>query len=231
MDKKIEERRQKVLYDEKWIKFQERTWPLRFIPFVDFALAAGSMALGNVKPQSDFDVIISARNGRIFTARAFAILLFGLLGWRRKKLNHKEEAADKICLNHFITEKSYRLSGPHDLYWQKLYRSLVPLFGSTEKIRKFFSANSDWLGAPVVFVDDLRYERAGAAWPRVIIERVLSGKLGNRLENFLKTIQVRRIERGLKNDPPGYKPRIIYGDEELEFHPDTKRIEKLNETL
>lgn len=231
MDQLIVARQQQVLHDEKWEKFLRRTWPFRFIPFVELALAAGSMAMGNVKAQSDFDVIVGARQGRIFTARFFAVLFLGLLGWRRKKLNHKEEAADKICLNHFVTEKAYRLSGPHDAYWKKLYQSLVPLFGARETISRFFSANNDWMGAPRVFVDDLRRDRSGVAWPRSILEKILSGWIGNRLESFLRKVQVNRIERGLRNDPPGHKPRIIYGDDELEFHPDTKRIELLKDTL
>ncbi|MDO8467070.1 MAG: hypothetical protein Q7S83_02930 [bacterium] len=231
MQELIAKRRQQVLHDEKWQKFLNRARLFRFIPFVDLALAAGSMAVGNVGPQSDFDVIVGARLGRIFTARFFAVLAFGIFGWRRKKLSHKEAAADKICLNHFVTERAYRLSGPHDAYWKKLYQNIVPLFGSVETVNKFFSANNDWVGVPVSFVDDLRHNRSRRAFLRIFLEKLLSGQMGILLEKVLRKIQIERIERGLKNDPPGYKPRIIYGDDELEFHPDTRRIEKLNETL
>ena len=221
-----------MLYDEKWIKFRRQTWPFRFIPFVELALAAGSMAIGNVSPKSDFDVIVAAKTGRIFTARASAILVFGLLGWRRKKLSHKEDAADLICLNHFVTERSFRLSGPHDRYWQTLYKNLVPVYGNIDRINQFFTANADWSGAGV-FHDDLRlrHSHRHKSLPKFFLEKFLSGWFGNRLESFLKIIQIRRIERGLANDPPGYQPRIIYNDDELEFHPDTARIAKLNETL
>lgn len=231
MKEVIAERRQKVLYDEKWVKFLRRTWPLRFIPFVDFALAAGSMATGNVNPKSDFDILIGASSGRIFTARFFSVFVFGLLGWRRRKLSHKEDATDKICLNHFITREAYRLSGPHDAYWKNLYQHLVPIYGGHSYINEFFSANRDWIGDDRLFVDDLRHERAGAAKPRLLVEWLLSGKAGNVLEKFLRKIQIRRIEKGLKNDPPGYRPRIIYGDNELEFHPDTRRIDSYIENI
>lgn len=220
-----------MLYDEKWIKFLRRTWPFRFIPFVELALTAGSMAIGNVSPKSDFDVIVAARTGRIFTARAFAILIFGALGWRRRKLSHKEDAADKICLNHFVTEKSFRLSGPHDRYWQTLYKNLVPVYGSAEKVNNFFSVNNDWVGEPVIYRDDLRHRHREPSASKVFMEKLLGGWLGDRLENFLKKIQIRRIERNLANDPPGYQPRIIYNNDELEFHPDTARIEKFNQVL
>ncbi|MEK7640591.1 MAG: hypothetical protein AAB389_01175 [Patescibacteria group bacterium] len=230
MDQSIAERRQKVLYDEKWIKFLRRAWLFRYLPFVDFAVAAGSMATGQVNALSDFDVIVGVRSGRIFSARLFAILAFGFFGWRRSKLNHKESASDKICLNHFVTEKSYRLSGPRDKYWQMLYKNLVPVFGTTGKVRKFFSANQDWSGG-LAFREDLRWRWNTPSLAKRFSGSLLSGFLGDWLEKILRRIQLRRIERGLKNDPPGYKPRIIYGDDELEFHPDTRRIEIINEKL
>src|SRR3989338_9483980 len=83
----IVKRQQQVLYDKKWIKFLKRTWLFRHIPFVEFAVAAGSLATGNVNPDSDFDVIIGARAGRIFTARFFSVLGFGIFGWRRGRLH------------------------------------------------------------------------------------------------------------------------------------------------
>lgn len=219
-------RQQQVLYDKKWEKFLRRSWLFRFAPFCDFALAAGSMAVGNVGVDSDFDVIVGARSGRIFTARFFAVILFGLFGWRRKKLNHKESAADKICLNHFLTEQSFRLSPPHDNYWRNLYLSLVPVFGPADKINRFFQANADWLEKKRVYEDDLRHLYRKNSSSKSIAEFLLSGRLGDWLEKILKRAQTNRIERSLRRDAPGFKPRIIYSDTELEFHPDTRRAEE-----
>ncbi len=219
----MEKRQQQVLYDEKWKKFLRRTWLFRWIPFVDFALAAGSMATGNVNENSDFDVIVGARIGRIFTARFFAVLSFGLLGWRRRKLSHKELASDQICLNHFVTERSFKLSPPYNDYWEALYKNLVPVFGSQEKIHQFWQANEPWLGEKINYKDDLRHLHRTSAWKKKAYEWLLSGSLGDKLESWLKKIQVRRIEKSLKKFPPGFEPRIRYGNDELEFHPDTAR--------
>ena len=70
-----------TIYIQKWQKFLGRIWPFKFIPFVDFVLAAGSLATGNLREESDFDVIVGVRQGRIFTARAFCFLAFGMFGW------------------------------------------------------------------------------------------------------------------------------------------------------
>lgn len=227
MNDEIKKRRQAVLYDKKWEKFLGRTWPFRHIPFVDFVFAAGSLAYGNVRKESDFDVIVAARSGRIFTARFFCIAAFGLLRWRRKRLSHDEAAADKICLNHFVTPASYRLSPPHNDYWRNLYGNLVPIFGGTAELNSFWRANADWLGGVKQYRDDLRHLYKSPSALKMFLEKILSGPVGDALEQFMKTIQVKKIEKSLKKDEPGYKPRIIYNDAELEFHPDTKRIEMM----
>ena len=223
-DETIQHQRQQVLLDKKWQKFLRRMWLFRHIPFVSVVLAAGSMALGNVHPESDFDVIIGAGSGRIFTTRFFAAVLFSLFGWRRTKLSHKETATDKICLNHFVTPAAYRLSSPHNEYWKKLYFSLVPVYGAPEKISQFWASNADWLGEIPRVGDDLRHQHKKPSKIKLVIEYVLSGKKGDWLEAMFKKIQISRIERGLKSQL-GHQPRIIYNDNELEFHPDTKRID------
>lgn len=197
----------------------------RHIPFIEAALAAGSMALGNVRDSSDFDVLVVARPGRIFTARFFSILFFGARGWRRNKLSHDETAADKVCLNHFVTTEKMRLDPPHNVYWEELYGHLVPLYGATEAVNRFFAAN-DWMRKPRVYRDDLRHQAKTPSRIGFWLERTLAGRMGDRLERALKRFQVRRIERGLK-DLGGHKPRIRYGDMELEFHPDTRRIDEM----
>src|SRR3989344_9230759 len=100
----LKESAQEVFLDKKWKKLLKKIWLFKFIPGVDFVLVAGSLATGNVNKDSDFDVIVGAKQGRIFTARFLSVLFFGLFGWRRRKLSHKESARDKICLNHFITK-------------------------------------------------------------------------------------------------------------------------------
>lgn len=181
------------------------------------------MALGNVSPESDFDVIVGARPGRIFTTRFFCVLVFGFFGWRRTKLNHRESAADKICLNHFVTPTSYKLSMPRNEYWKKLYKNLVPVYGSKESIKAFWDANAEWLGGGVNYQDDLRHKYRKFAVVKKLWEVMLSGRLGDWLERTLKKLQIRKIEKSLKIDQLGFEPRIKYSDDELEFHPDTSR--------
>ena len=57
------------------------------------------------------------------------------------------------------------------------------------------------------------------------LEFLLIGPIGNFFENFTKKIQILAIKNGIEGGTLGHNPRIRYDDEELEFHPDTQRIE------
>lgn len=221
----ITARHTQVLHDKKWKKFMRYARLFRHIPFIEFVLGAGSMAIGNVSQDSDFDVIIGARSGRIFLARFFSILFFGLLGWRRKKMDHEENATDKICLNHFVTEKSYLLSPPYNQSWQNLYYNLIPIFGDAEKIAFFFKKNEGWAPSRKGRFLDMRYQQKNPSIFKSILEKALGGFAGNALERAVKYIQIARISQSQKAEL-GYKPRIKYDDLELEFHPDRKKFEK-----
>src|SRR3989344_7737796 len=73
-----------MLLEKKWKILQRRSRLFRYIPFIDFVLVSGSMAMGDAKENSDFDVIIGARRGRIFTVRFLCWLVFSIFGWRAK---------------------------------------------------------------------------------------------------------------------------------------------------
>lgn len=231
-----------MLCDIKWHALIKRTWLLRHIPFIEFAFGSGSLAVGNVDNESDFDLLIGARRGRIFTARFFATAYFGLFGWRRSKEHGNAQAANKMCLNHFVTPATYRLQLPHNAYWEILYQRLVPVYGSEQNLQAFFDANSDWAGQRVIGADE-RYRHHVPSASKVLIEQLLAGSIGDWIERRLKSMQVRRIERGL-HEAVGARtlhqmtvqgageaavvklpPLIVYTDEELEFHPDPAVIE------
>ncbi len=209
---------QDVLADKKWKIFLKRVRFFSLVPFADFVLAGGSMCMGNVGGRSDFDVVIFVRRGRIFTARFCAALVFGLFGYRRKRIMTHDEAADRICLNHFVTAASFGVGKNGNIYQEQLFKNLVPLCGSPDVLGDFFKKER---------LNDLRFRPAGRFAFKNVLEAALSGLPGNWLEKLLKNIQILRIESSLKKEKTGYAPRFKYTDEELEFHPDNKIEEKL----
>lgn len=217
--------REGTILEKKWRKFLKYRFLFGFIPFLDFVVASGSLAFGNVHEKSDFDVIVGAKGGRIFTVRAFCIFIFGILSLRRRGIDHKSVSSDKVCFNHFVTPESYCLSPPYNNYWIKLYENLEPVYGKEGAVREFFEANSEWAPRTKIF-NTVHWRSEKPDLIKKILEFILSGPLGTFFENFTKKIQVSVIKKGIENGALGYKPRIRYDNEELEFHPDTRRIEK-----
>lgn len=212
---------------DKWRRLLRYRRFFRHIPFIEFVLVAGSMALGTVDEHSDLDVIVEARNGRIFTVRFLCVALFGLLRVRRRGVDHGEKASNKLCFNHFVTPAKYTLSPPYNAYWIKLYQNLVPLFGKRNEIGRFFKAN-DW-AKPGKINDDERWLQRDTSRIKKFLEKILTGKAGNSFEHFVKQYQVKRIKRGVERGALGFEPRLRYDDTELEFHVDTKRIKEMLE--
>lgn len=234
--------RQELLYDQKWHRLAPRARIFEQIPFVDFVFGSGSLAVGNVDEQSDFDVLIGVRQGRIFTVRFLSALFLGLRGWRRSKEHGGESAADKVCLNHFVTQQTYQLRLPINAYWKLLYTRLVPLYGSAASMQVFFDANEAWLGQQRVEINDLRYQGSAHSRLRRFLQRALQGKVGDFFEALVRRYQVARIEKGLRTkvqrtprlitilgegeaEKIALPPLIVYNDNELEFHPDPAIVE------
>lgn len=207
------------------------------------------MALGNVHENSDFDVMVGARTGRIFTVRGFCIALFWPLGLLQRRVGIKKHPRDKVCFSHFVTPKSYTLRPPYNDYWKNLYERLVPVYGREAAVRDFFRANA-WASRGKIFNvmpagrqekywQDIDSNSPGGILKyttrsfRNSFEFVLGGRIGDWVEKFAKKLQLARIgvEKSRERGETLYKPRLRFDDEELEFHPDTRRIEEmLNKT-
>ncbi|PIR04882.1 MAG: hypothetical protein COV57_02170 [Candidatus Liptonbacteria bacterium CG11_big_fil_rev_8_21_14_0_20_35_14] len=210
-DFSIKRRRQDVVYDKKWFLFLKRVAVFRYMPFIRLVFGAGSMALKNVHKNSDFDVLICAKHGRIFTVRFLSIILTALLRIRRNKYR----SSNCLCLNHFITLKSYKLSPPYDVSWMELYKNLVPIYGQKEAILNFLTQNN-WAGE-ITYKNDLRHIYEGGNKFSIYLEKVLGGRVGDLLERVFKYLLLLKFYR-FNNLPKSRRDRIIISDEEMELH-------------
>jgi predicted nucleotidyltransferase len=207
-------KKQDLLLDIKWRKLARLAKWLRFAPFVELVMVNGSLAIGNVNPNSDFDVLVGVRAGRIFTARYFLNFIFGIAGGRRLD-DEKDSSPDRFCFNHFITQATFARGAP-DTYERLLYRDLVPLWGDLKKIREFFRVNA-WCGANEFAAQNLRFLPGGRNLVGQLMELFLGGHFGNFIENrLLAPIAKRRLAAYLSSKPK--EGRTVVSDAELEFH-------------
>ena len=207
-------REQDLLLDTKWAILTNLSQWFHWIPFVEFVCVSGSMSFSNVHDRSDFDVVTGVHKGRMFTTRYLLIALFSLLRARRVD-DLGESNANKVCFNHFVTVDTYEKE-PHNHYRHELYRNMIPIWAEEAAYRAFVEANR-WSGIlPESLLDMHRVHTQKNKWVRCI-ERVLSGKFGDYIEQYIaKPIAMKRLSAYIARKGEG--DRVIVSDEELEFH-------------
>ncbi len=234
--------------EKKWNKMMKAIPWLRLIPYIRLVFASGSLALRNTTEQSDLDVLVVVKSGRIWTSRFLAVVLLGLLGLRRRR--GQKVAPDKICMNHFITDKSLYIPRK-SIYTAQLYARLVPIFGEEKLVDRFCEANS-WIKEYIPkfsifpglasarpragnFQFSMKSQIPNSKFPNFIKktgEKILDTRFGDWLEAFLRKYQLRRINNYHLTHKPG--GRVKADDESLEFHPDSPElriIERYNKTM
>ena len=205
---------------QKWKKFLAMAKFLALAPYLRGIFASGSMAINNTDEKSDFDVLVIARSGRLYTCRLFLWLISSLMGTRRKK--HEKVAPDKLCFNHYLTDGSLYI--PHEsIFNAQTYINLKPVLIRAELIDRFYTANL-WLNNYVYnFRPQKEFSRRSVKPSLCLIvfarlgEFILDSFLGDWLELFFKKYQQKRINDDPKTHQSG--GRVVFGDNELEFHP------------
>jgi len=88
------------------------------LPFIRMVALTGSLAMGNISGNADFDYFILAENGRVWTCRAFSLLLARVARMQ----------GYSICPNFIISKKQMIL--PHrNIYTAHELTQMVPLSG------------------------------------------------------------------------------------------------------
>ncbi|MCK4860116.1 MAG: nucleotidyltransferase domain-containing protein, partial [Candidatus Omnitrophica bacterium] len=225
--------RQKIA-DQKWKKAKKIIRRLQIVPYVRMVAVSGSLALNNTQEESDIDVLIVVRAGRIWLARFFVTTFLQLIGKRR----HKNFTKDRICLNHYITDKSLDIKF-RSLYNAQTYAHMIPVLEIEKNIYEKFQKVNRWVKDYLVFWSELEAKHFKALKTNYLLKDIakigeicLNNSLGDLLEKLLKAVQKKSIEK----DPLTHKKggRVTIDDTQLEFHPDSperKILDKYNRNM
>ena len=213
----------KKIWDDKWKKSKKIFQIMQIIPFTKLVMGSGSFSLGNPRKDSDVDLMIVAKWGRIWTVRTFFTLLTSFFGVRR----YKDKTEDMMCLNHYITDKSLRIPF-ESLYTAQLYYHILSIYNSDEDRKLFlkFQKENEWMkkyleNYEFSELEGLRSIKRNKALLFIskLFEFILSGKIGDYFEKKMSEIQTNRIKKDPLNSKKG--GRITISDTQLEFHPDS----------
>ncbi len=219
---------------DKWRAMLSSARWLPVVPYVRMMSASGSLAMGSSALESDWDMFVIVRSGRLYTARLGLLAVAWLCGRLRTK--RMKTAPDRFCFNHIITTDS--LSMRHrSLYTAQAISCLVPFYDSWGYAARFRQANA-WVGDYSASAGGGFYVRRELSHSRFL------GAIRWWGEVFLNTFIGTLIERGLRRwmqariraNPETHRAggRIIADDRELEFHPrsfEAVALARYNETL
>lgn len=225
--------RQKIS-DAMWKKAGKFIKLIQVFPYIKMVLVSGSLAMSNAKKESDIDLLIVVKHGRIWITRFFITLFFQVIGKRR----HNKKTAGRFCLNHYITNKSLKINFP-SLYNAQTYAHMVPVLEIEKGLYNKLQFENRWITDYLSFYDlqklDSQRKIENNSFLRLIAkakELILNTFIGSILEKILGFLQKRRIQHHhLKNKKGG---RIIANNGQLEFHPNSPEagiLEKYNETM
>lgn len=177
-------------------------------PFIRMIALTGSMATDGgktVTEKSDIDFFIQVEKRRIWTARFFSTALIWILGQKRHDRGSTKKIAGRFCLNWYGIENLPRRRGYQ--YVAMCHSEAVRQIGGRAEESR--AKTNEILHRHSAVQDDQIVAR--------VIELILSGKFGDRLENIFRKYQIKRIERDPRTHQPDSKVR--YGDEEIGLHP------------
>lgn len=206
----------------KWKRLRRIAWFLQAIPFLEMVAASGSLARDFTHKDSDLDVLLVTKAGRIWTVRFIVTVILDLFRLRRRPTG---PTRDLVCLNHYLAEDGLAL--PYQsLYTALEYAHVGPLIG--EKVcTRFREANRVWIEKYLARllpddVNNLKQVQKSAVLNtfKLLGEFLLGGATGKSLELWLGKRQKERINKNEENTSVG--GRIVASPLHLEFHPHSK---------
>ena len=165
------------------------------LPFIRMVALTGSLAVMNSSNGADFDYMLVAASGRVWTARAFALLFNRIT----RLFGHT------LCPNLIISENVLKWPR-HDLYSARELCQMIPVSG-LDVYQKLMQAN-EWvrgfLPNAIVQSSEISKTSKKKLWQK-FLEFPLSGKLGGRIENWEMK---RKIARFMQQD--GFSDETIF---------------------
>ncbi len=200
---------------------------LQLTPFLRCIMLNGSLAQGKIKLSSDIDLLMVAREGRIFTARFFASILTWLTSLKRSS-NPKKDHSGKFCLNYFLTENFLVVPTGRgekvDRYCAHNYSNSLMVWGKRDIYFNFINANREnWkkflIRNKIQDTNIKQIQNRNKIKSSIPIRtfhmgvrfrNIVEKMIGDRIEQYLKSIQLKKIKVDNKY--------VVANDKELRFH-------------
>ena len=191
---------------------------LRWAPFVEMVAVCNRLSGGHPHEDSDIDVFIVIRDGRLWCGRLLVTALLHLAGLRR----HGDKIANRVCLSFYLTPRAAALDAikrdddPYLRYW---IAHLLPLFARAAMLRDFWQANQ-WAHRAFHQTPQPQPLLGGRAPALTILFAwLLGGWIGDALERVSRALQVRHMGMSAAR----HDSAVVISDTMLKFHENDRR--------
>ena len=231
----IQERLERGKISEfKWRRARSTAAALTLIPFLTSVSVANTVATGTARHESDIDLFITVKPGRMWTTRLLTTAVVFLLG----RFRRKQHVADRICLSFYVTDDALNFSqlalegdDPYLAHWIASLGTMLDLQERTPLGEKLFAANP-WIRQlmPNLAPQTPSERRRVPTWAKKIArpvgaigEWLLSQKMGDQLEQRLRSRQLRRMNKVAPTELKTPTQHIVISDKILKFHEQDRR--------
>lgn len=221
----VETRKTRKFIAEKfWNRTKLYGQYMKMIPFIKMVSICNNLAYDNPSEQSDIDLFIIIKEGRMWTSRFLLTIVLHFFGVRR----HGNKVAGRFCLSFFVTEKAMDLEKielkPEDPYLAYWARNLKPIYG-LETYQNFTGKNKDWLSSYGLKFSEERLKHLYAEEKESLIKRFGEFLLGRCLGDFVEKIMKKTLKKKTLSSMSklGEDASVVVTDHMLKFHNHDKR--------
>lgn len=209
-----------------WQKVKRWWWLFSWVPFLEGVALSNTLSYGNVGDNSDIDLAIITKANRLWIARAFFSFWFGVFRQRVQSARKFAKFSAEVWLDEkHLDIRDWQIGNDIYLYFWAV--DLLPVAGR-ESFNRFRRANR-WLAKflPKAYATPRAGWRLPLGNPMTgLLEKILSGGLGDALERVAYNQQKNIIEHTVKKI--GVNPSIIYqpGVAKLHFNDARQKINR-----
>lgn len=228
----VDIRQSRVKVMEKKLKIAYRgIKKIASVPFVRAVFVCNTLSGPGLDEDSDIDVFIIVKHGRLWLARALVTLKLSFFGLRRTK----KKVKNKICLSFYLADDSLNLESiaiENDLYLMYWLAQLIPFYDPDNLLNSLQKANSwvkKFLSNALVdykMFDKFKLENQGFCGKiKQWLEKVWQGKYGDLLEAQAKGMQQAKMKMNFSSVQNEDNTSVVINDKMLKFHESDKRVE------
>lgn len=218
-----------MLEKKLWKRVDRYIKLLNWVPFLRMVAVCNNLAFGTANENSDIDLFIVAKKGRLFTVRIIVTGILHVLGARR----HGSKIEGRFCLSFFVDDSALDLGSlaiDRDIYLAFWVKSMKPIID--DGVSSEFLASNPWI-LSYFKSGEIDLDRSRQIGRNSLFRRffafLFGFSFGDFIENKLSNWQLRRAR--MKAINAGTSSDLLISEHVLKFHNVDRRREYRNKWL